>query len=324
VLLGIVGLFVVALAAALVLVATPEPPLPAPRDVFGFAARGQPPADLPPLKRYPARDGEALAYRLYDSPSNRVLIFIHGSSYHGAGYHLLASAISAGGLAKVVLPNLRGHYQSGRRRGDVDYVGQYEDDIEDLIRYLRVQDMTGPVTLGGHSSGAGLAIRFAGGAYASEVSSYLLLSPIIPLSKTLRSGDAGGWSNIHLKRLYGLIALNATGITGFNGLPVIAFNKPPEFWDGTETLSYSYRLNASYHPRPRFHNDLKALAPRTLVLIGAKDEAIDADALRELMADDAPQAQMKILPDINHFGIFQERAALDVAALWLRGLPESR
>src|ERR1700742_1430298 len=114
-LLCIGGLAVIGIVTALALVATLEPPLPAPRDVFGFAARGKPPAEaeLPPLKRYPARDGEALAYRLYDSPANRVLIFIHGSSYHGAGSDLFARAISAGGFAKVVLPNLRGHYQSG-------------------------------------------------------------------------------------------------------------------------------------------------------------------------------------------------------------------
>jgi non-heme chloroperoxidase len=324
VLLVIIGLFAVGLVAALVLVATPEPPIPPPKDVFGFAAsKGTAEADLPPLKRYQARDGEALAYRLYESPSNRILIFIHGSSYHGGGYHLLASAISADGGAKVVLPNLRGHYQSGRRRGDVDYIGQLEDDIDDLIHSLRAQGFTGPITLGGHSSGGGLAIRFAGGAYASEVSNYLLLSPIIPLSKATRQGDAGGWAILHWNRLYGLLALNAVGITGFNGLPIVTFNKPPEFWNGTETLSYSYRLNASYHPRPRYHNDIKALAARTLVLVGDKDEAVDPRALRELIADDAPQAQMKILRDVNHFGIFTERPALDVMATWIHGLPET-
>jgi pimeloyl-ACP methyl ester carboxylesterase len=322
--IGVGSLFVLGLVVALALVATPEPPIPTPKDVFGFASmpKGVAGANLPDLKRYPARDGEELAYRLYDSTSKRILIFIHGSSYHGGGYHLLASAISAGGGAKVVLPNLRGHYQSGRRRGDVDYVGQLEDDLEDLIRFLRTQGLTGPITLGGHSSGGGLAIRFAGGTHAGDVSSYLLLAPIIPLSKTLRAGDAGDWANLHWKRLYGLLALNAVGIHGFNGLPIVAFNKPPEYWDGTETLSYSYRLNASYHPRPRYHADIRALAARTLVLVGAKDEAIDADALRELMADDAPQAQMKILPDVNHFGVFSERAALDVIALWINGLPE--
>ena len=39
-----------------------------------------------------ARDGDALSYRFYDAASEKILIFIHGSSYHGAGYHDLERA----------------------------------------------------------------------------------------------------------------------------------------------------------------------------------------------------------------------------------------
>jgi non-heme chloroperoxidase len=320
------GLLVFGLVTALVLVATPEPPMPAPKDVFDFASLRKAPTaiDPPSLRRYQARDGERLAFRIYDSTSERILIFIHGSSYHGGGYHALASALALGGVAKVVLPNLRGHYQSGRRRGDVDYIGQLEDDLVDLIKFLRASErLDGPITLGGHSSGGGLAIRFAGGAHAGDVSSYLLLAPIVPLSNAIRHGDAGGWAVLHWKRLYGLLALNAVGIHGFNGLPIVAFNKPAKYWDGTETLSYSHRLNASYHPRTNYHADIRALSARTLVLIGVNDESIDPEALRVLFAADAPQAQMKILPDTSHFGIFSAPAAFAVAAAWTRTLPDA-
>jgi non-heme chloroperoxidase len=318
------GLVVLGLVTALVLVATPEPPMPPPKDVFDFASMRKPPTEInpPSLRRYPARDGEQLAYRLYDSTAERILIFIHGSSYHGGGYHALASAISLGGMAKVVLPNLRGHYQSGRRRGDVDYIGQFEDDLDDLIAFLRSDEhLDSPITLGGHSSGGGLAIRFAGGAHAGGVSSYLLLAPIIPLSKAVRS-DAGGWANLHWKRLYGLLALNAVGIHGFNGLPIIAFNKPAKYWDGTETLSYSYRLNASYHPRYAYDADIRALAANTLVMVGANDNAVDGEAVQKIMATDAPKAEMKILPGINHLGIYSDPATLGLVAAWMRSLPQ--
>jgi non-heme chloroperoxidase len=320
----VAGLFVAGLVTAFALVATPEPPIAAPADVFDFTSMRKAPTEIDPpsLRRYKARDGEELAYRIYESTSQRILIFIHGSSYHGGGYHALAAALSLGGVAKVVLPNLRGHYQSGPRRGDVDYIGQYEDDLADLIEFLRAEHLTGPITLGGHSSGGGLAIRFAGGAYAGDVSSYLLMAPIIPLSPAVRGGTAGGWANLHWKRLYGLIALNAIGIHGFNGLPIVQFNKPAKYWDGTETLSYSYRLNASYHPRRNYAADIRALPEHTLVLVGANDQAIDPDALRTLFAADAPHAQMTILPGVSHFGIFSEPASLDAAAGWMRGLPD--
>jgi non-heme chloroperoxidase len=317
------GLFILGLVTAFVLVASP-PPLANLKDVFDFASLRETPSDidLPSLRRFAARDGEELAYRFYPSTADRILIFIHGSSYHGAGYHALAAAVSLGGAAKVVLPNLRGHYQSGRHRGDVEYIGQLEDDLDDLIKFLRAEHLNGLITLGGHSSGAGLAIRFAGGRHGDAVSSYLLMTPIIPQAPTVRGGTAGGWANLNLRRLFGLLALNAIGIHGFNGLPVIDFNKPAKFWDGTETLSYSYRLNVSYHPRYRYQNDIRALGAPTLVLVGANDEANDPEALRTVFAADAPQAQTMILPHIGHFGIFADPAALEAIVGWLRALPQ--
>jgi non-heme chloroperoxidase len=312
-------LILVVVGVALVLIASTPPKIMTPRDVFGFVSRDTRAAgDRAAIERYPARDGSQLAYRLYDSAGERLLLFAHGSSYHGGGYHALASAISSRGAAKVVLPNLRGHYLSGQRRGDVDYIGQFEDDLIDLIRFLHGRGLRGPVTLGGHSSGGGLAIRFAGGGHGDLVSDYLLLSPVIPTSPTVKGGTAGGWANLHPQRLYGLIALNMLGIHGYDGLPIVEFNKPEQYWDGTETLTYSYRLNASYHPRAGYYGDLRALDDKALVLVGADDEAIDAEALRLLFAASAPRAVM-VLPGINHFGIFSDSTALEQMTVWLNG-----
>lgn len=89
---SIFGLFVLALVAAFTLAASPSPPMPPPRDVFDFTSRQKisTDGDMPGLRRYPARDSKELAYRIYDSTAERILIFIHGSSYHGGGYHALA------------------------------------------------------------------------------------------------------------------------------------------------------------------------------------------------------------------------------------------
>jgi non-heme chloroperoxidase len=326
--LCLAALLVLGCATALVLVASPPPPIEDPRDVFDFTSLRPVPTEIDPpsLRRYRARDGEELAYRFYDSTADRILVFVHGSSYHGGGYHALAAAVSLSGAAKVVLPNLRGHYQSGRRRGDVDYIGQLEDDLLDLIQFLRAEHLAGPITLGGHSSGGGLAIRFAGGAHFAggaqvAVTSYLLLSPIIPTSPSIKGGTAGGWASLHRHRLYGLLALNAIAIHGFDALPIVAFNKPAKYWDGTETLSYSHRLNASYHPRYRYQSDVAALGQQALVLVGAKDQAIDADALRTIFSENDPHAQMAILTDVDHFGVFRDASALGRIVGWLQGLP---
>lgn len=314
---GAGAVIVLFLGTALALVASPPPRSGPPKNLFGFG-REAPPQGAPALERYAARDGEQLAYRLYDSAASQVLIFVHGSSYHGAGYHRLASTISAAGAAKVVLPNLRGHYQSGRHRGDIDYVGQLEDDLVDLAGALRGQGFDGPITLGGHSSGGGLVVRLAGGSRAAVASRYLALAPIIPLSPSIRGGTAGGWALLHLRRLFGLLALNAIGLRGLDALPIVDFAKPVEFWDGTETLTYSYRLNTSLHPGRGYRRDLGALGETALVLVGALDQAIDAEALKALVEQHAPRARMQVLSGIDHFGVFSDPQPLALIADWLR------
>ena len=309
----LLSLFFIAVAflcTAIHLVLTPTAKIISQSDVFGFSAAQQQPFDLPELRRFKARDGSLLAYRFYDSTAQKRLFFLHGSSYHSAAYHTLAQAISSSGLAKVYLPNLRGHYMSGTRRGDVDYVGQLEDDLADLMTLSHQPGSSAETYLGGHSSGAGLAIRFAGGPHAALVNGYILLAPVIPLAPSVKGGDAGGWANVNEKRLYGLLALNALGISGLNGLETIAFNKPEQFWDGTETLSYSYRLNTSYHPRYDYVSDIKSLGDKLLVLVGAEDEAIDARKLQALFKDALPEPRVEILAGVNHFGLFTDASAL--------------
>ena len=315
------GFLLLGLLAALLLIATPFPAFDQAQDVFGFGDLG--PTDgrsLPVLERYPARDGSEMAFRFYDSTASHVLVFIHGSSYHGAAYHALACNLSRRGAAKVYLPNLRGHYGSGGS-GDIGYIGQLEDDLADLIEFARSRGDEGPVVLGGHSSGGGLVVRFAGGAYGDLVSAYLPVSPVIPLAPTVRGDDAGGWALLHQRRLYGLLALNAVGFHGLDGLPIIRFNKPEEYRDGTETLSYSYRLNTSYHPRFDYRADLAAMKGPVLVLVGADDEANDAGAFGPLLAGAAPDAELRILLGISHFEVFTDDAAFEEMGSWLEGLP---
>ena len=224
-------------------------------------------------------------------------------------------------MAKVYLPNLRGHYLSGQRRGDVDYIGQLEDDLADLVAYIRDRDQRGPLVLGGHSSGGGLAIRVAGGEHGGLASAYLLLSPVIPLAPTTRGGDAGGWAHLHRSRLYGLLVLNAVGVTGLNGLPIIQFNKPEKFRDGTETLSYSYRLNTSFHPRYDYAADIEAMGDQFLLLIGDDDQSNDPVAYEEMFPQSGAEARVMRLPGVDHLGVFSAPSALSAMQDWFRALP---
>ncbi len=318
---GVAGLASLVITIAMALVLWPAPKIALPKDVYGFrkliqTARTSHEA-IRALQYYRARDGTRLAYRFYDSKADRILIFVHGSSYHGVSYEGLAKAISAGGFAKVYLPNLRGHYLSGPRSGDVEYVGQLEDDIADLIAFARSQGQTGPMILGGHSSGGGFAIRFAGGTHASLVSGYLLLTPVIPLAPVFKRES--GWATVDIKRTLGLSILDRFGISAFDGMPVIWFNKPQDLRDGTETLIYSYRLNTSMHPRFTYERDIAALG-NALVIVGSDDQQNYADAYAPLMRRLDPKAQVVVLPGVDHLGVMSDPTMLAAAGRWLGDL----
>ena len=57
-----------------------------------------------------------------------------------------------------------------------------------------------------------------------------------------------------------------------------------------------------------------------LVLVGEKDEAVDARALRGLFAADRAGREVEILPGIDHFAVFRDESVLDRVATWLRDL----
>lgn len=212
-------------------------------DVFDFESLPNFNKEAPSLRQFQARDGASLSYRFYDSQNkDRIVILLHGSSAHGEYLHALADYLSSKrNVGQVYVPNLRGHYMSGSSHGDCNYVGQLEDDLVDLINHFKLDKKQ--IYLVGHSSGGGLAIRFAGGAYANLIQGYVLLSPAIPTAPSMRQGTAGGWAKVSLTRIIALSILNSMGIKKLNHLPVIWFNRPAKYCDGKETLSYSFNLS---------------------------------------------------------------------------------
>jgi non-heme chloroperoxidase len=310
----IAAIFIVVAIALFLTIKTKTPSAPTEKDLFGFAQFKPDTEGLPALQQFQARDGDWLSYRFYESSANQVLILLHGSSSHGEYLHSFAKFLSQNSICKVYVPNLRGHYLSGRRRGDCEYISQLEDDIADLIQ-LYAKD-TPNIFLAGHSSGAGLAIRFAGGKHGELIKGFLLLSPTILNSPSLRQKSAGGWANLYEERNKGLVLLNACGITGLNALPVVEFNKPPSTWDGKETLAYSYRLNCSYHPRIPYKNDIRALKGRFLVLAGSDDKANDPTKYAEVLNDPTLES-IKILEGVNHLKIVESKEMMNLAKNWI-------
>lgn len=121
-------------------------------------------ADLAPVTHYRARDRADLPVRHYESQgdTDTTLLLVHGSGSHIAYLAPLARRLSRRDAAHVYTPDLRGHGISPARRGDVDYIEQLEDDLADLVEHARACHVGNHIVVGGHSSGGGLTLRFAG------------------------------------------------------------------------------------------------------------------------------------------------------------------
>ncbi|MGS0827383.1 alpha/beta hydrolase [Shewanella sp. 0m-8] len=275
-------------------------------------------AEPPKLKTYQARDGERLPYRHYRAQSDKIIILLHGSGWHSQYLFPLANFISGEGIAQVYTPDLRGHGQAPRRRGDVDYIGQFEDDLADLIEVIKRDNPDCTLIVAGHSSGGGLAIRFGGSRYGKQADGYILLSPYLKYNAPSMRPNSGGWALPYTLRIAGLSMLNNVGIHGLDYLTAIDFNMPQEVRNGTETLSYTHRLNTAYAPG-NYKKELSSITQPLLVVVGTADEAFFAEQFEPEISK-YTRAEVILLNDVTHMGVVVNPAVRPVIKQWLDNL----
>ena len=314
--------FVITGVLALGLIATNRPITQKPRAGLDFTdVLTQDLSAVIAPKAITMRDGYALPVRDYgttDEP-RPLIILVHGSGWHGMQFDGLARSLK--GQAHVLVPDLRGHGETPERRGDVDYIGQFEDDLADLITAKAAAGQK--IVLLGHSSGGGLVVRFAGGAHGAMIDHAILLAPFLKHNAPTTRDNSGGWAHVLTRRIVGLSMLNGFGITALNHLPIIQFQMPAEALEGplghTATLAYSYRLNASFAPRAKYLADIAAL-PNFTLIVGAKDEAFVADQYEPLMAPVTGKGRYLVIPEVTHLPIVDAPETLSAIQEDLRGL----
>jgi alpha-beta hydrolase superfamily lysophospholipase len=249
-----------------------------------------------PLRWYPSVD-----------PRAPVLVLLHGSSWHSLQFEALGKALAAAGVAHVAAPDLRGHGFTPVKRGDIGHLGQYEEDIADLIDEVRRRAPGRAVLVGGHSSGGGLAVRFAAGKYGAMADGFVLMAPFLNHAAPTTRPNSGGWARPMVRRIIGLTMLNMARVRALNGLTVIQFAVPAVVRDGplgaTATTHYSYRLNSSYAPRSDYKADIAALTRPFLLVAGLDDEAFVAREYQPLMAPLTRQGTYLLVPGTGHLGV---------------------
>ena len=265
---------------------------------------------------YKARSGDELFYRLIPGRKDIFFILLHGSGSEGRYLLDPAQKLSIATGINVVIPDLRGHGRSALGAlGDVRYLGQYEDDLEDLKQHLGKEHPGSSIILGGHSSGGGLALKYGGGDH-SAFDGYLLLAPYLGYRAPTARPNSGGWVQVSTRRYAGLAMLNNVGIKALNHLPVLFFNRPKEWNDPLQAESYSYRLNESFSTQS-YEDNLRRNKRPILVLVGAEDEAFYADKFEAVFRKNAPQALVKIIPGAKHLNLPNSEAAINNIGSWL-------
>ena len=271
---------------------------------------------LPEPTFFPARDGTPLAVRIYPSPAKTVIVAIHGSSANGRYYLPMARQLSEIGLATVYAVDLRGHGLSGGRRGDVDYVGQLEDDLADVLTVVRARHLGARIVLMGFSAGGGLALRYARGEHKPAVDGYVLLAPYLgPWASTTRP-SAGGWASTDTLTIARLKLGSALGITRGQDQFVVRFDMSDAQRARDGVGAYTYRMATSISPRSLRGADLAAVHAPLLVLVGERDESFYPDRF-ETLVHEYTRGTVRVFPDVRHLELVVHPRTAEEIEAWL-------
>ncbi|NVK55318.1 MAG: alpha/beta hydrolase [Alteromonadaceae bacterium] len=267
-------------------------------------------------KYYTARDGSEIFYRFVPGKANVTVVLIHGSGAEGRYLVPLAKKLNSLLDVSVVIPDLRGHGKSALgHRGDTDYLGQLEHDLEDLKRDIAFNFPKSKIIVGGHSSGGGLVVRY-GGNNLDQFDGYVLLAPYLGYKAPTVRPNSGGWVQVRKARYAGLAMLNNIGFKFFNHLPVLYFNRPAAIDDEFQVDSYSFRMNESFSPR-FYVTDLKENDSHILAIVGEFDEAFYADKFESVFSENAPLAEFKIVPNAKHLDLPDANESVEIIVSWL-------
>jgi pimeloyl-ACP methyl ester carboxylesterase len=234
---------------------------------------------------------------------------VHGSSGSSAAVHALADALAAHGV-ETYAPDIRGHGGSGTR-GDIAYLGQLEDDMADLVALVR-KTSGEPITLLGHSAGAGFALRVASSPVKDQFARTILLAPYLGYDAPTNRPQSGGWASADLPRLFALAMMHRIGVDCCEALPVLAFAVPP---NSERILApiYSYRLMRNFATRG-YKDDLAATAKPVTLISGAEDELMLSDKYADAVHAILPSVEVKLIDGVNHMGVVSTPKAVNEIA----------
>jgi len=249
--------------------------------------------------------GHRVAYRL--AGSGPPILLIHGITSSSATWETAGRALAR--RHTVVAPDLVGHGESGRPRGEYS-MGAFASGIRDLVVALDI----GPATVVGHSLGGGVAMQFAyqfpertgrlalvssgglgrrvhGLLRAATLSGSELVLPLLAAARVLDAGRTVGR------------ALDRVGIN--LGTDLVEFARGHASLGDPESRSaFVHTLRASIDPTGQrvLATDRLYLATQLPLLIvwGARDRIIPP-AHGQLAHELVPGSRFEVFEDAGHF-----------------------
>lgn len=204
-----------------------------------------------------------------------VLVFYHGGGASRRGYGGLADLIRHEEQTAVIVPDIRGHGASGGPRGYAPSPEAVWKDVDTIVAWAREEYPGAKIFVGGHSSGAGLALNWAarrrGG--AQDIAGLVLLAPML----------SGARSDFAKARLWVFLAFLFSGGRLAGEMPAVTFDYPPErIASGEVVAAYTAGMSLAVTPRDaaaliaRVRAPVRILAPVHDELFHAEDQRLAA------------------------------------------------
>lgn len=282
-------------------------------------------ASTPPaVQNFEARDRALVGYRLYRSnkPTTTKLYLVHSEAWDELEFAGLASGLANASAADVLTLDLRGHGENPVRRGDLNYEGQLEDDLADLIaKTARPSDI---VVVGGHSTGASVAARLATGPAGARVKGLVVIAPLFSQTFPGVQPNFGGWLLPLSTRVLGLKIENTFGINWSDHEVAMQYAVPSSVSSGeygyAVTSDYTWRLFRSMQLIREDGADLENLKAPLLFVSGEDDQMLDGNTAKAAIQAIVQNGDYASVPGETHFSLANSDKTLAIIQNWLAKL----
>ncbi|MCD5322901.1 MULTISPECIES: alpha/beta hydrolase [Pontibacillus] len=274
------------------------------------------------LYTFKARDQTYLQYYFYgeNSKEKPTIVFIHGIT--AELHHIQQFALKIKTEVNVIIPLLRG-YDPTLKRGDLYYIGQYDDDLEDLEIYLREGGIHNLYWVG-HSMGCGNLYRYLEKG-CSKGTGIIFLSPFfhpsLPVYRFNQQSDQEEDQLFEVKFYKSIIlyTLHRFKIGLLNRAKIATI---PDDFHQDRKLTLSFRLLFSRFP---VENNLKSLHNSKLplfMMIGEEDEITDSSKMCDLWRD-ITNHPFTVEQGEDHNSIISSDNTIIKVKNWIKDIQES-